>query len=66
MPARNPKPRALMTNGALLARAGFPLKPARKAPFSASLNDFRERCMASRNILSTSFSNVTVVLMPAS
>src|SRR5579862_630999 len=65
-PARNPRERALITNGTPATGAGLSPRPARKPAFSVSLNDFRERCMASRNIRSTSVSRVTVVLMETS
>lgn len=66
MPDRNPSARALMINFVALAVTDFPPKPVRTAALRVSLNDCRERCMASRKIRSTSFSNVTVVLNPES
>ena len=65
-PARRPSGRALITNGRRVAGAVFRPSAARMAALSVCLKPFRERCMASRSICSTSRSKVTVVRMEAS
>ena len=56
----------MMVNFEAPVLTGFAPRPARTAELSVSLIDFRERCIASRNIRSTSVSNVIVVLTATS
>ena len=63
---RKPIGRALTTKRPRRPGTGFAPRPARNARLSVALKDCSDRCVAPRNICSTSFSNVTVVLMLAS